>query len=174
MKTIIRGRAFVFGDDVNTDEIIPGIRMRDISDLTELSKYCFEPIRPNFWKEAKAGDIVVAGKNFGCGSSREKAPIVIKETGIRAILAESFARIFYRNAFNIGLIAIECPEAERIEQGDSLEVLANEGVIRNLTKDEEYEFTPIPEFMQQLVDAGGLMEYRAKQMGYRRKEHPKQ
>ena len=123
MKTVIRGKAFVFGDDVNTDEVIPGIRIRDAPNLQELAKYTFEPVRPNFWKEVNEGDVIIAGKNFGCGSSREMAPLVIKETGIRAILAESFARIFYRNAVNIGLPPLESKDIIQFAQeGDELEI----------------------------------------------------
>jgi len=167
MKTIIRGKAFVFGDDVNTDEIIPGIRMRDVSDLTELSKYCFEPIRPNFWKEAKAGDIVVAGKNFGCGSSREKAPIVIKETGIRAILAESFARIFYRNAVNIGLPPLECKDITQfVREGDELEIDLNEFKVRNITKDKSMYLKRLPDFLIEMLQKGGLVLYLKSKGGY--------
>lgn len=169
-------RTWKFGTDINTDEIEPA-RYLNTSDPKELAEHVMEDTNneefKNFYDSGKnsiEGHVFVAGANFGCGSSREHAPIAIKAAGIPYVIAPTFARIFYRNAFNIGLIAINCAEAEKIEQGDNIEVLLNGGVIKNNTKSEEYGFTPVPEFMQKLVDAGGLMEYRAKQMGYKRKD----
>ena len=168
-------RVWKFGDDVNTDEIVPA-RYLNTSDPKELADHVMEDTSNTefneFYAQGKnpvAGDVFVAGKNFGCGSSREHAPLAIKTAGVY-VIAPSFARIFYRNAFNIGLMVIECAEAEKIQQGDNIEVLLSDGVIRNLTRNEEYRFIPIPKDMQDLVDAGGLMPYRAKEKGYRRKE----
>ena len=168
-------KAWKFGDDINTDEIVPA-RYLNTSDPKELADHVMEDTSNEEFKEFYAqgknpilGDVFVADKNFGCGSSREHAPLAIKTAGIMHVIAESFARIFYRNAFNIGLTAIECPEAGKIQQGDNLEVLLGEGIIRNLTRDQEYKFVPIPADIQEMVEAGGLMAYRAKQMGYTKK-----
>ena len=165
-------RVWKFGKDVNTDEITPA-RYLNTSDPKELARHLMEDTGNNEFKslydsgeKSIKGDVFVAGENFGCGSSREHAPIAIKEAGIGYIIAPSFARIFYRNAFNIGLIVVECPDTDKINQGDDLEVLLKEGVIKNNTRNEEYKFTPIPDFMQELITAGGLLAYRAEQMGY--------
>ncbi len=167
-------KAWKFKDDVNTDEIVPA-KYLNSSDPQELAKHVMEGTDNDGFKEHYAsgeksveGDVFVAVRNFGCGSSREHAPLAIKAAGIQIVVAESFARIFYRNSFNIGLIAIECPDAAKIQQGDNIEVLLGDGVIKNRTRDEEYKFVPIPDFMQELVKAGGLMEYWAKEMGYKR------
>lgn len=161
----IRGRVWKFGADVDTDAIIPA-RYLNTSNPAELAKHCMEDADPTFPAKVKPGDIIVAGKNFGCGSSREHAPIAIKAAGVAAVVAASFARIFYRNAFNIGLPIFESPEAaERIEEGDEIEIDLDSGVIRNLTRNEEYQATAIPPFMQELLAAGGLINYVRKKVG---------
>lgn len=160
----LRGKAWRFGDDIDTDVIIPA-RYLVTTDPQELAKHCMETLDPNFSKKAKQGDIMVAGKNFGCGSSREHAPISIKGLGVSCVIARTFARIFYRNAINIGLPILECPEAsERIEEGDELEVDLESGKIMNLSKGETYSAAPFPPFMQEIIKAGGLMPYVAKQL----------
>ncbi len=155
----IKGRAWKFGDDVNTDEIIPARYLNTI-DPAALAAHCMEDADPDFAGKVGKGDLIVAGKNFGCGSSREHAPIAIKGAGVGAVVASSFARIFYRNAFNIGLPIFESPEAARsAAAGDELEIDAGKGEIRNLTRGEIYRSAPIPPFMEDLVRAGGLMGY---------------
>jgi 3-isopropylmalate dehydrogenase/3-isopropylmalate/(R)-2-methylmalate dehydratase small subunit len=154
-----RGKAWKFGNDVDTDAIIPA-RYLNTSDPRELAGHCMEDADPEFAQKVRPGDIIVAGKNFGCGSSREHAPISIKEAGVNCVIARSFARIFYRNAFNIGLPIFESPEAaEAIQEGDEVAVDPERGVIKNLTRNEEYKATRVPEFMQQIIDAGGLINY---------------
>lgn len=147
-------RAWKFGDDVDTDAVIPG-RFLTINDPAELAKHAFEGVRPDF--RPAPGDVVVAGENFGCGSSREHAPLALKGAGIRCVIAVSFARIFFRNAINIGLPMLECRDAGRIAEGDILEV--DGGRIRNLTKDEAYQAVPLPPFLEEIVEKGGLIEY---------------
>jgi 3-isopropylmalate/(R)-2-methylmalate dehydratase small subunit len=147
-------RAWKFGDDVDTDAIIPG-RFLTINDPKELAKHAFEGVRPDF--KPSPGDVVVAGENFGCGSSREHAPLALKGAGIKCIIAKSFARIFFRNAINIGLPMLECKDADRIADGDILEVEG--GKIKNLTKNEAYDTTPLPEFLEDIVRSGGLIDY---------------
>jgi 3-isopropylmalate/(R)-2-methylmalate dehydratase small subunit len=156
---LIRGRVWKFKDDVDTDQIIPA-RYLVTTDPKELAKHVMEDADPTFPSKVKEGDILVAGKNFGCGSSREHAPLAIKGAGISAVVAESFARIFFRNAINLGLLIIESPEAAKeAEEGDTLEIDVNEGIIRNLTKGKEYKIKPLPENLQAILKAGGLMEY---------------
>lgn len=153
------GCVFKYGDNVDTDVIIPA-RYLNSSDPAELAKHCMEDIDKDFAEKNKDGCIIVAGKNFGCGSSREHAPIALKASGVPLVIADSFARIFYRNALNIGLPIIECPEAAaEIQQGDELEVDLSSGVIEDLTTSKRYQAMPIPPFMQQLIQAGGLMAY---------------
>ena len=155
---ILKGKSHLFGADVNTDEIIPAIHLVS-TDPNELAKHLFENADPDFVKKMQKGDVIVAQKNFGCGSSREHAPIAIKGAGLSCIIAKSFARIFYRNAFNMGLPIFESEEAaEKISAGDELEIDVNSGVITNLTKNEKYQAGAVPEFMQNLIKAGGLME----------------
>ncbi|MFZ5631705.1 MAG: 3-isopropylmalate dehydratase small subunit [Bacillota bacterium] len=155
----LRGRTWKFGNDVDTDVIIPA-RYLNTSDPAELAAHCMEDADPQFPARVKAGDIIVAGKNFGCGSSREHAPIAIKAAGVSCVIAKTFARIFYRNAFNIGLPIFESPEAaDRIGQGDEVAVDLEAGVIRNITKNEEYRATRVPPFMQRIIAAGGLINY---------------
>lgn len=157
-----RGKAWRFGDDVDTDAIIPA-RYLNTSDPQELARHVMEDADRDFPRKVREGDFLVAGRNFGCGSSREHAPIAIKAAGIQAVVAKSFARIFYRNAFNMGLPIFEAPDAvEEIETGDRLVVDMDRGSLRNETKGKEYRFTPIPPFMQELVAAGGLLKYITK------------
>ena len=157
MKAI--GRVFKYGDNVDTDVIIPA-RYLNTSDPKELASHCMEDIDLNFAKEVKDGDIIVATKNFGCGSSREHAPIAIKASGISCVIAETFARIFYRNAINIGLPIIECPEAAKtIEAGDTVEIDFDSGMIYNKTKGTEYKGQAFPPFMQKIIEAEGLVNY---------------
>jgi len=156
---MIRGRVWKFKDDVDTDQIIPA-RYLVTTDPKELAKHVMEDADSTFPSKVKEGDILVAGKNFGCGSSREHAPLAIKGAGIAAVVAESFARIFFRNAINLGLLIIESPEAAReAEEGDILEIDINQGVIRNVTKNKEHKIKPLPENLQAILKAGGLMEY---------------
>ncbi|MBX9183308.1 3-isopropylmalate dehydratase small subunit [Clostridium sp. K04] len=153
------GKVFKYGDNVDTDVIIPA-RYLNTSDPKELASHCMEDIDLNFANNVKPGDIIVANKNFGCGSSREHAPIAIKESGISCVIASTFARIFYRNSINIGLPILECDEAVKsIEAGDELEVNFDTGVIKNLTKDEEYQGEAFPEFMQNIINNNGLIGY---------------
>lgn len=157
MKTC--GRVFKYGDNVDTDVIIPA-RYLNSSDPKELALHCMEDIDKEFVNKVSKGDLIVADKNFGCGSSREHAPIAIKAAGVSCVIAETFARIFYRNAINIGLPIIECPEASRgISQGDEVEVDFDSGVITNKTKGERYQGQPFPEFMQKIIAAEGLINY---------------
>ncbi|MDA8098766.1 MAG: 3-isopropylmalate dehydratase small subunit [Nitrospiraceae bacterium] len=158
-----KGKAWKFGADVDTDAIIPA-RYLNTSDPKELAKHCMEDsTNPDFMRKMQAGDIIVADKNFGCGSSREHAPISIKAAGVSCVVAKSFARIFYRNSFNMGLPIFESREAvEGIKEGDQIEVDADNGKIRNLTSGKEYQVAPVPAFMQELIAAGGLMAYTKK------------
>ncbi len=158
----LRGTVWKFGADVDTDAIIPA-RYLNTSDPAELAKHCMEDADPEFVTRMRPGDIILADKNFGCGSSREHAPIAIKAAGVACVIAPSFARIFYRNAFNMGLPIFESSDAYAgIEQGDEVEVDAGTGVIRNLTRAAEFRAEPIPPFMQQLIADGGLMAHIAK------------
>jgi 3-isopropylmalate dehydrogenase/3-isopropylmalate/(R)-2-methylmalate dehydratase small subunit len=161
----LRGKAWKYGDDVDTDAIIPA-RYLNTSDPAELARHCMEDIDISFATKVAQGDFIVAGKNFGCGSSREHAPISIRAAGVSAVIARSFARIFYRNSFNMGLPIFEAPDAvDDIDPGDSLVVDMDRGSLRNETKGKEYRFTPIPPFMQELVSAGGLLNYISKRKG---------
>lgn len=161
-----KGHAWKFGPDVDTDAIIPA-RYLNTSDPKELAKHCMEDsTNPEFMKKMKPGDIIVAEKNFGCGSSREHAPIAIKAAGVSCVVAKSFARIFYRNSFNMGLPIFESPEAvEGIKEGDEIAVDADRGIIYNVTTKKEFKATPVPPFMQELIAAGGLMAYTRKKAG---------
>lgn len=154
-----KGRVFKYGDNVDTDVIIPA-RYLNSSDPEELASHCMEDIDREFVNKVSRGDIIVADKNFGCGSSREHAPIAIKAAGVSCVIAETFARIFYRNAINIGLPIIECPEAGRgIEDGDLVEVDFDSGIIYNRTRGTEFQGQVFPEFMQRIIQAGGLINY---------------
>ncbi|MGL4772857.1 MAG: 3-isopropylmalate dehydratase small subunit [Clostridium sp.] len=153
------GRVFKYGDNVDTDVIIPA-RYLNTSDHKELAAHCMEDIDIDFVKNVKDGDIMVANKNFGCGSSREHAPIAIKAAGISCVIAKTFARIFYRNSINIGLPILECDAAvDGIEAGDEVEVDFNTGIIKNITKNEEYQGEAFPEFMQNIINNNGLIGY---------------
>lgn len=153
------GRVFKFGDNVDTDVIIPA-RYLNSSDPAELATHCMEDIDKDFVKKVKKGDLIVANKNFGCGSSREHAPIAIKAAGVSCVIAETFARIFYRNAINIGLPIIECKEAaENIDAGDEVEVDFDSGMIYDKTKGTSYQGQAFPEFMQKIIKAEGLINY---------------
>ena len=154
-----KGKVFKYGDNVDTDVIIPA-RYLNITDGFELAKHCMEDIDKEFIKNVQKGDIMVAQKNFGCGSSREHAPLVIKCAGVSCVIAETFARIFYRNAINIGLPIIECAEASKaIQAGDEVEIDFDSGMIHNITKNETYKGQAFPPFMQKIISAGGLINY---------------
>ena len=153
------GKVFKYGDNVDTDVIIPA-RYLNSSDPAELAAHCMEDIDKEFVKKVKKGDMIVADKNFGCGSSREHAPLAIKAAGVSCVIAETFARIFYRNAINIGLPIVECPEAAKgIEDGDEVEVDFDSGVITNKTKGTTFQGQAFPEFMQKIIKAEGLVNY---------------
>ena len=158
-----RGRVFRYGDNVDTDVIIPA-RYLNTSSHKELASHCMEDIDKDFVKNVKQGDIIVADKNFGCGSSREHAPIAIKESGISCVIARTFARIFYRNAINIGLPILECSEAcDQIKAGDIVSVDFSNGLITDETQNKTFQAEPFPPFMQELIAAGGLAAYVAKE-----------
>ncbi len=155
----IRGKAWKFGSNVDTDAILPAIYL-NLSDPQELAKHCMEGIDPEFPKKLRPGDILVAGENFGCGSSREHAPLSLRAVGVGAVVARSFARIFFRNAINIGLSIVECSEvADEIEEGDQIQVDVISGRLSNLDRGKSYPLQPFPPFMQELIAAGGLMSY---------------
>lgn len=159
------GKVIKYGNNVDTDVIIPA-RYLNTSDPAELAAHCMEDLDAGFVKKVQKGDIMVAGKNFGCGSSREHAPIALKASGISCVIAETFARIFYRNAINIGLPILECPEAAAdIAEGDSVSIDFDSGEIINHTKGKAYRGTPFPEFMQQIMAADGLIGYIRGQLG---------
>ena len=155
----LRGNVWKYGDDINTDYIIPG-RYMELTEQAEMAEKVFEEHDPSFRKGVKPGDIVVGRTNFGCGSSREHAPIALAGNGVSVVLAESFARIFYRNAINIGLPALECPGIhDAVEKGDLTEVDVTGGLVKNLTNGKELKFNPLPEFMVEVLNAGGLAPY---------------
>jgi 3-isopropylmalate dehydratase small subunit len=163
----LKGKAWKFGADVDTDAIIPA-RYLNTTDPAVLAAHCMEDADPAFAGRVRPGDVMVAGKNFGCGSSREHAPIAIKAAGVGCVIAHSFARIFYRNAFNMGLPILECPEAaEGIEAGSEVEIDFDAGTINNLTRGRSYQAQPIPPFMQRLIAAGGLIPYVRQHMEQR-------
>ena len=152
-----KGPVFKYGDNIDTDVIIPA-RYLNTQSPAELAAHCMEDIDKTFVTRVKAGDIMVGGENFGCGSSREHAPVAIKAAGIDCVIAKSFARIFYRNAINIGLAILECPEAsEKIQSGDEVAIDFDTGLITNLTRNETYQANPFPEFIKEIIQAGGLM-----------------
>jgi len=158
---IIEGKAYKFGNNINTDEIIAA-KYLNSTDAKELGRHCMESIDRDFVKRINPGDIIVAGKNFGCGSSREHAPLAIKGAGISCVIAESFARIFFRNAINIGLPILELHQAKGIIQKDKLKIDLIRGEIKNLTKNKVYKSSTFPGFMQQIVKCGGLMNWTKK------------
>ena len=154
---MLQGKVFKFGDDIDTDIIVPATYLSTF-DAKELAKHCMEYTDPDFYKQVKEGDIIVAGKNFGCGSSREHAPIAIKGCGVSIVIAKSFARIFYRNALNIGLYILECPEAaDEISQGDEVKVDVDTGVITDVTTGKSFKAAPFPKFIQNIIECGGLV-----------------
>ena len=163
---IIEGKVWKFGDNIDTDIIIPA-RYLNTSDPKELAKHCMEGIRPDFAQVVREGDIIVAGRNFGCGSSREHAPIATKAAGIKTVVAKSFARIFYRNAFNIGLPIVEAEEVvDTTKEGDVLKIDLDKGEIVNLTQNLTFKIQPLPDFMKELIADGGLIPHLAKKGGY--------
>jgi 3-isopropylmalate/(R)-2-methylmalate dehydratase small subunit len=151
-------RAWTLHDNVNTDEIIPG-RYNVTTDRAHLAKYCLCEVRPDFPTGVRPGDVIVGGRNFGCGSSREHAPIAIQACGVSAIVAPSFARIFYRNAVNVGLPVLTCADAGRIADADQVEVDITAGIVRNLTRNETYTADALPPFVGRIADAGGIIEF---------------
>ena len=160
----MKGKAWKLGANINTDIIVPG-KYLNISEAEELGKHCMEGIDKEFSKKIAPGDILVAGMNFGCGSSREHAPLAIQAAGIACVVAETFARIFYRNSIKIGLPIIECPKAvERIEEKDILEIDFSQGRISNITKGEDYDFLPFPQFLEEIIKGGGLINYTRKRL----------
>lgn len=153
----VQGKAIKYGDNVDTDVIIPA-RYLNTADAKELAAHCMEDIDKDFVNKVKKGDIMVGGANFGCGSSREHAPLAIKTSGISCVIAKTFARIFYRNAINIGLAIMECPEAsENIADGDEVAIDFDTGVMTNKTKNETYQAEPFPEFIKEIIHANGLL-----------------
>lgn len=161
----MKGIAYKFGDDISTDLIAPGRYFHLRSNLEELARHVMEDADPEFPHKVKPGDFIVSGKNFGCGSSREHAARIIKMVGISAVLAKSFARIFYRNSVNIGLPVIEC-DTDKINNGDELKVHLTEGMIKNLTQNTAINFHPLPKFMISILEDGGLVEYVKKHRGF--------
>ena len=165
MDKILTGAVHKYGDHIDTDVIIPARELNDPS-LQNLARHCMEDIDPDFVKRVKPGDIVVGGLNFGCGSSREHAPMALKAAGISCVVAENFARIFFRNSINIGLPLLECPEAAKaVRGGDILEIDLNTGEIKNKALGETYRAVAFPEFMQQIIEAGGLIAYTKAKLG---------
>ncbi len=162
----VRGKAHLYGrDHINTDEIIPA-RYLNIDDEAELAKHAMEDIDPEFVGKVNSGDVIVAGEDFGCGSSREHAIWALRGSGVKAVLASSFARIFFRNSVNNGFLAIECKGiADRVSDGDELEIDLEKGEVRNIFRNESYSFTPLPDFALEMIKAGGLLEYIKKEAG---------
>jgi len=157
------GKAWVFGDNVDTDQLAPGIYMKQ--PIEEIARHCLEAADPQFASKVAAGDIVVGGRNFGMGSSREQAAQALRQLGVSAVLARSFGGIFYRNALNLGLMALVCPEAEKIAAGDRLALEPERGQVHNLTRNETYPCEPIPPHLTEMVRAGGLVAYLERRMG---------
>jgi 3-isopropylmalate/(R)-2-methylmalate dehydratase small subunit len=161
----LRGRTWKYGDNVDTDVIIPA-RYLNVSDTAELARHCMEDLDPRFVEEVQPGDVIVAGENFGCGSSREHAPLAIKGAGVSCVVARSFARIFYRNAINVGLPILESPAAvDGIEAGQQIEIDLQAGQIRNVATGDTYQAEPYPPFMMAIIEAGGLVPYTRARIG---------
>ncbi len=161
---IIKKKAVKFGNNINTDVILPG-KYLELTKSEELGKHAMDGIDPNFSSKAKDGVIIIGGKNFGCGSSREQAPIALKYAGVECILAEYFARIFYRNCINIGLPAIECEGiSENVEEGDLISIDLKKGIAKNESKDVNFKITPIPEFLMSILEDGGLIQHLRKEL----------
>ena len=165
----LKGKTHKYGANVDTDAIIPA-RYLTVSEPEELAQHCMEGIDSEFLNRVQPGDIIIATTNFGCGSSREHAPIAIKAAGISCVIAQSFARIFFRNAINIGLPLLECAQADEIEQGDELEVALKKGEIKNITRDSLLKAEPYPDFMLEIISAGGLIGYTRKKIKARRSQ----
>ena len=162
---MIQGKCWKFGDDVNTDEIIPA-RYLNTSDAQELAAHCMEDADPGFVRKKAPGDLIVAGRNFGCGSSREHAPLCIKAAGLSCVIAQSFARIFFRNSINIGLPIFECPEAAAsAQEGDEIVVDMEGGTIQNMSRGERFAVAPFPQALLDIIQAGGLMSFVRQQVG---------
>jgi len=160
-----KGKVWKFGDNLNTDEIIPA-RFLSMQDPGELGEHCMEDVSKDFSKKVSKGDIIVAGKNFGCGSSREHAQLAIKGAGISCVIAESFARIFYRNAINVGLPILEIKNTRELQEGDYLEVDLDKGAILDLSEEKLYKAQPLPKFIQEIIKSGGLLKW-VKKRGYK-------
>jgi 3-isopropylmalate/(R)-2-methylmalate dehydratase small subunit len=168
---MIKGRVYKFGDNINTDDIYPGRYLSITTDHQEMAKHCFELAYPDFLKTAKPGDIIVAGKNFGCGSSREQAATCLKYFGISVVVAESFARIFYRNAINLGLPILIAPGiTKKVEHNDTLEIDLKNGIIENMRTNETTKVIPLPPFILGILNEGGLIPYLRKKLGIENKE----
>ncbi len=163
---ILKGRVHKFGDAINTDYIISGRYKFRIQDPKELAKHVMEDLKPDFYKGVKKGDFLAAGSNFGCGSSREQAPLAIKYSGIQAVIAKSFARIFFRNAINLGLLLIEC-DTDDLKQGDALEVDTVKGYVLNRTGNKKKQINPLPGFMARIVKDGGVIRHFKKHGGFK-------
>ncbi len=162
---VLRGRIWKYGDNVNTDVLIPA-RYLNLSTAEELAPHCLEDLDATFAGRVQPGDVVVAGEDFGCGSSREHAPLALKGAGVSCVVARSFARIFYRNAINVGLPILECPEAvDGAEGGQQLEIDLETGQVRNLTTGEVYQAEPYPRFLMKIIQAGGLVPYTRERLG---------
>ena len=164
---ILKGKSWKFGDDISTDHIAPGRYFHLRTNLPELAKHVLEDAREDFAANVEKGDIVVGGRNFGLGSSREHAPRIIKLAGVSAVIAKSFARIFYRNAVNIGLPLIEIKEVDEIDEGDVLEIDLANGIVKNISKNKEYNFIPMPKFMLDVINEGGIENYISKYGDYK-------
>ncbi len=168
---MIKGRVYKFGDNINTDDIYPGRYLSITTDRQEMAKHCFELAYPDFLKTAKPGDIIVAGKNFGCGSSREQAATCLKYFGVSVVVAESFARIFYRNAINLGLPILIAPGiTKKVEHNDTLEIDLKNGIIENMRTNETTKVIPLPPFILGILNEGGLIPYLRKKLGIENKE----
>lgn len=162
----IKGRVYKFGDGINTDVIYPGKYLSITTDREEMSKHCFETVYPEFLQTARAGDIIVGGKNFGCGSSREQAATCLKYFGISAVVAESFARIFYRNAINLGLPVVVAPGVtHNVEHGDDIEIDLDQSLVKNTRTNETVESTRLPAFILEIINDGGLIKHLQKKLG---------
>lgn len=161
---MIKGRAWKYGDNINTDVLFPGRYTYTVVKPEEMAKHAMEDLDPDFVKKVEKGDIIVAGRNFGCGSSREQAVTALKYAGISAIIAESFARIYYRNAINLGVPPVRLSSTKGIDDGDILEIYLKDGVVKNITKGEEYRFTPFPDFIVRIIQDGGLLENLKKRL----------
>ena len=155
---IIKSKVIKYGDDINTDVIFPG-RYLEIIDAKEMAKHAMEDLDKNFHEKVREAKIIVAGKNFGCGSSREQAATCLKYAGVEAIIAKSFARIFFRNAINQGLLVLECKEIDEIEEGDEIEIDTDRGEIKNLSKGKTFKIKPLPSFLSEIIKSGGLISY---------------